>query len=135
MSHERLDGEIIAIDTRNGSYYSLCGPAADCWTLIAGEFSTEEWRRLLSQAFDTKELEGLNEFIQSCINFDLIEETTNQQIEAQANKPKSALLDDYLRTAWSRPEIIHFDDLQDLIKIDPIHDTSSFGWPVAESND
>jgi hypothetical protein len=41
------------------------------------------------------------------------------------------LLEDNPRGKWSCPELLIFDDLQDLLLVDPIHDTGEEGWPFA----
>ena len=33
---------------------------------------------------------------------------------------------------WRKPELAAFDDLQDLLTIDPIHDVDDSGWPNAK---
>jgi hypothetical protein len=40
---------------------------------------------------------------------------------------KSSLVDG----KWSAPELMIFEDLQDLLLVDPIHDTGEEGWPFA----
>jgi hypothetical protein len=44
------------------------------------------------------------------------------------------LLQDYPRGKWSCPELLIFEDLQDLLLVDPIHDTGEEGWPFASKD-
>jgi hypothetical protein len=40
---------------------------------------------------------------------------------------------DYVRKGWEPPSLLVFDDLADLLLIDPIHDTSTSGWPTQKN--
>jgi hypothetical protein len=78
---------------------------------------------------------GIDDFVQQCLDFELVESMDPEVIGLARDPSSSALPDDQVRMAWASPEIVRFDDLQDLIKIDPIHDTSTFGWPSVEFDD
>ena len=135
VSHERLDGEVIAIDTRIGSYFNLGGTAADCWTLLLDGWPRETWLTILEMKYGPGLFCGIDDFVQQCLDFELVESMDPEVIGLARDPSSSALPDDQVRTAWASPEIVRFDDLQDLIKIDPIHDTSTFGWPSVEFDD
>lgn len=34
VTHELIEGKVIAINLETGCYYSLAGVAADCWRLL-----------------------------------------------------------------------------------------------------
>jgi hypothetical protein len=134
VSHERLDGEVVVMDTRNGAYFNLGGTAADCWTLLAEGWPVEEWQTILESRYGEGVFDGLTDFVQLCVQYELAEKTSADPSPSERAPVLAVLPDDQERTSWSIPEIVRFDDLQDLIKIDPIHDTSAFGWPSVDGD-
>jgi hypothetical protein len=134
VSHERLDGEVIAIDTRSGAFFNFGQSAADCWTLLVNCYPIENWSAILNLKYGSGPFDGINEFVQNCLEYELVKIVNPQNCNVPINMSASALPDDHTRTIWETPEIMRFDDLQDLIKIDPIHDTSTFGWPSVASD-
>jgi len=45
------------------------------------------------------------------------------------------LPEDYDHASWSRPVLQAFTDLQDLLTVDPIHDSSLEGWPQLKDHE
>ncbi len=131
VSHERLDGEVIAIHQRTGRYYSMSGPAADCWTLMLPGVSVTTLVADLRAAFgsDAITLEAVRPFLESCLRAGMV------RIVESDGTEQAALPDDYPRAAWVDPFLEEFDDMQDLILVDPVHDTSELGWPHTEPAD
>jgi hypothetical protein len=124
VSHERLDGEVIAINLKSGHYFSMSGPAADVWFLIHHTIPQNCWPKILGNVFNASILENVfDQFVEDCKKFGLItyaEQVGPKVIELPA---------DYIRDKWTKPRLEEFDDMCDLILIDPIHDTSLLGWP------
>lgn len=135
VSFERLDGEVVVMDTRSGTYFNLGGVAADCWTLLANGCPIEAWPAILESSYGPSAFEGLSEFVQQLVDHELVESAPADGSAPEGASARDLLPDDQERTSWSRPEIVRFDDLQDLIKIDPIHDTSAFGWPSVDGDE
>ena len=50
--HETVDGEVIAIDLANGSYYSLAGSGPAIWELLGQTASEAEIEAALASRFD-----------------------------------------------------------------------------------
>jgi hypothetical protein len=130
VSHERLDGEVIAIHRRTGRYYSMSGAAADCWTLLVPGVSVEALVTGLRTAFgsDAVSVDAVRPFLDACLAAGLVE-------PVDTGGAVAALPDDYARETWVDPFLEEFDDMQDLILVDPVHDTSELGWPHAERAD
>jgi hypothetical protein len=128
VTHERLDGEVVAINMRTGRYYSLSGPAADVWSLIDQRLSQAEWLQTLEETYpSSKDWTGIQEFVNGCVEAGLI-----KQCES-ASATFIPLPRDFTRANWTPPILEEFEDLQDLILVDPIHDITALGWPhVAE---
>jgi hypothetical protein len=124
VTHERLDGEVVAINMRTGRYYSLSGPAADVWWLIDQRNPRGTWIQTLQEAYPTgHDWLGIEEFIDGCTRARLIRPCPDHLTRV------SALPRDFIREDWTMPRLEEFEDLQDLILVDPIHDTTALGWP------
>jgi hypothetical protein len=125
---ERLNGEVIIISNQNGKYYSLGYTASDIWYLIQTSVSSSLWLKNLADYYqeipDSAEDE-VKKFVDDLLSENLIKSSEAAFGELQL------LLEDNPRGKWSCPELLIFDDLQDLLLVDPIHDTGEEGWPFA----
>lgn len=126
VTHERLEGEVIAVNLVTGRYYSMSGPAADIWTVaVEGLPLTDIVDRVrASYADDTVPDSDIIEFLDACVNAGLL------RVVAAKLRPVGAIIpDDYSRASWTVPHLEEYEDLQDLILVDPVHDTAALGWP------
>ena len=55
--HETVDGEVIAIDLADGSYYSLAGSGPAIWELLGRGVSEAEIGTALAGQFEAEETE------------------------------------------------------------------------------
>ena len=116
--HERLDGEVVILDMATGRYFSLSGPAADLWYLISNAVPISRWEIHLAEVYpNTSRFTGLNYFVEEVAKHGLAEKTESQHSDANPVFPL-----DYKRGNWVPPEIFSYDDLTDLLLIDPVHD-------------
>ena len=130
VSAERLEGDVIAVNLHTGAYFSLSGPAADVWTVVATGADIENCCLALDAAFGTVvSREQVGAVVDSCIEHGLFEGIEPLDVEV------GDLPDDWQRGAWTEPRLEVFDDLKDLILVDPIHDASALGWPRTASVD
>jgi hypothetical protein len=125
---ERLNGEVIIISNQNGKYYSLGYTASDIWYLIQTSVSSSLWLKTLADNYqeipDSAEDE-VKKFLDDLLSENLVKSSEAAFGELQL------LPEDNPRGKWSCPELLIFDDLQDLLLVDPIHDTGEEGWPFA----
>ena len=125
---ERLNGEVIIISNQNGKYYSLGYTASDIWYLIQTSVSSSLWLKNLAdyyQEIPASAEDEVKKFVDDLLSENLIKSSEAAFGELQL------LLEDNPRGKWSCPELLIFDDLQDLLLVDPIHDTGEEGWPFA----
>jgi hypothetical protein len=125
ISLERLDGEVVIISFETGKYFNSNGSAADLLFLIEQGVSQASWEYILAKSFSNFRLNNLE-----------IEKFLDQLIEekivlsgAVLASSEVDLPSDYSRSEWISPHLSIFDDLADLLLVDPIHDTSTEGWP------
>jgi hypothetical protein len=120
-----FDGEIVAINMKSGIYYCVRELGAAIWRdLIAGHALTSivESAKNLDVALD----EPIRQLVIQLVREGLLRE------RAYAPAAIGALS---FPSAWQAGgrslEIENYDDMQDLVMADPIHDVDSEqGWPV-----
>jgi hypothetical protein len=129
ISQERLDGEVVVISFNTGKYFSAKGSAADLFWLIENGIDQSLWTEILSQHFEGFSVEnsGIAEFLTVGVSEELFIPLDAPALEA------ISLPVDYTRGTWEIPKLVVFEDLQDLLLLDPIHDTSLEGWPTAKN--
>lgn len=127
---ERLDGEVIAISNQSGKYFSLGNTSADIWFLLQNAIPRKTWLQILASNYENVP-ESAEQEIQSFLS-QILEEGLIKPQEL-SSKDEIALPKDSARGKWIKPTLIVFDDLQDLLLVDPIHDTSEAGWPFKEN--
>lgn len=130
VTYERLDGEVIAVNLLTGRYYSMTGTAADCWSAVSLTGSVDASMDVLTNTYGSAPgMKGdLEEFVSTCIAAGLIEQMTGEPKQEGA----VVLPSDFDRREWLPPRLDEYEDLQDLILVDPVHDTSALGWPHIE---
>ena len=134
VTHERLDGEVIAVNLLTGRYYSMSGTAADIWSSILMMQTPQGAHDLLASTYNlpASAPDEIQAFLDRCVEAELFE--VEKTVTAHTTK-QPQLPDDFQRTAWQTPALEEYEDLQDLILVDPIHDTSALGWPhIDEDN-
>ena len=127
---ERLDGEVVAIANQSGKYFSLGNTAADIWYLLQNPTSRKNWLEILSSNYESvpESAEGeIQSFLSQILEEGLI------RAEVISSSDVVVLPSDSVRGKWVKPTLIIFDDLQDLLLVDPIHDTTEAGWPFKEN--
>jgi len=130
ISCERLDGEMVIISFETGKYFNSNGAAADILYLIENSVDHSLWGQILSTQFSDFEesSSGIAEFLGLLLEEKIVLESPGVVVKT------IDLPTDYQRGAWQKPALLVFDDLADLLLIDPIHDTSLEGWPTVKND-
>ncbi|MEE9417760.1 MAG: PqqD family protein [Acidimicrobiales bacterium] len=128
---EELDGEVLAIDERTGTYYSMSGTAVAVWNrLITGADATELCEEIVAQfpAVQNEIREDFTAFESQLKEAGLIEVAvgdSNAMAPEQRLKPISWGTD-----GWSTPVIGVHAEMQDILLFDPVHQVDyDKGWP------
>lgn len=129
---ETLDGETIVINLETGNYYSMNETGTIVWNFlqtprspkqIAGYFIPE-----YGISADAAE-KAVSEFILSLMADGLVIETDtviSAPIEASGNPN--------LKKEYAVPAIQKYDDMQEMLLADPIHDVDAAGWPTLKKS-
>lgn len=129
--NDTIDGEVLAIRSDTGAYYSMQGASATAWcALISGgdadivarsvadhhTIDFEVARAALS-VFGA-ELDSESLLIEGPCEVDVIIELPRET----------------KGTHWETPRFEKYTDMQDLLLFDPIHEVDPSGWPKVDRN-
>jgi hypothetical protein len=128
--HEILDDELVIVNLKSGSYYSLDRVGAVIWHEIDAGATEGEVAAVLQGAFegDVGAMErAAAELIEELQREDLI-----QPGGANGTAPHREPADDpaSVRVAFVAPVLHKYTDMQDLLLLDPIHEVDEAGWPA-----
>ncbi len=124
--HETVDGEVIAIDLANGSYYSLAGSGLVVWELLALGASEAEIHTALAARFEAEDAE-----IRAAVSALLGQLQENGLIVSEAGTtpgtPPAA--SSGAKAPFEAPRLERYTDMKDYFLLDPIHEVDTAGWP------
>jgi hypothetical protein len=126
--HETIEGEVILIDLKTGTYYSLRDSGAAVWQAIeqgAGEDAIADELRSRYDASEGEIRDAVRRLLAELEHEGLIRADEG---EAAPVTP-SASDDRTARLPFSAPALEKHTDMQDLILLDPVHEVGAEGWP------
>ena len=127
---DTIDGEVLAIRSDNGAYYSMRGPAATAWTVLISGSDVDDAALAASQhhgADQSVVRADLATFTDLLLAERLIIDNAGISSEAQIpNESKGQ--------PWDTPRFEKYTDMQDLLLFDPIHEVQAAGWPAVATD-
>jgi hypothetical protein len=126
--HEPFEHEVIVVNLDTGRYYCLQRTGVDLWDgLIAGA-SVQELVDGLSALYG-EALSVVTPAVESAIDElareELIVDVPSLDAPDTPWQPRTGA-----RSAFERPALQTYTDMQDLLLLDPIHEVDDAGWPV-----
>lgn len=125
---EVIDGEAILLDVTTGSYFSADHVGAAVWSLVSTGVSVERIAQVVADRFEhdiSTVTADVQAFVGDLDRRGLIQPSTRPADEA------SAIVDlDSVARPYEAPRLAVYEDMQDLLFIDPIHDVGEAGWPL-----
>jgi hypothetical protein len=126
--HETVDGEVLVVQLATGAYYSGSGATEVLWNALARGEPTGAIATALAAAWqlpDEEAAEVVDTFAGELVGQGLVEPGSGDPPTGT-----SALDPGVLGAhAGTTPALVRFDDLADLIQLDPVHDVTDQGWP------
>jgi len=117
--HELLNDEVIIADLNDGIYYSIRGSGILIWQLLLAGHTLPSIESLFSEKYGT--IPTLAPFLHRLLEEKLL-------ISAENASPSLPSL------TWAKtffpPELERYDEMSDLLKLDPIHEVDELGWPA-----
>ena len=124
---DTIDGEVIMIDLQTGSYYSLNGTAAEIWELFEAPRSTSQIVDALVARYTGVDRaivrDAVQRFVETLSEAQLLVHSDTTPAELTAPSPHGSAPD------FRPPTLTGYDDMQDLLLLDPIHEVDEGGWP------
>jgi hypothetical protein len=121
----QFDDEVILASFETGLYFSLAGSAADIWLgLKAGATVDEIANAFAADAGPDGEIIRIEiaAFVEKLVGENIV--------ASHAGVPERQPWSLQFGVAFSPPVLGRFDDLRDLLFLDPVHDVSEAGWPM-----
>jgi coenzyme PQQ synthesis protein D (PqqD) len=126
VMHETIEGETIIIDLSTGTYFSLRGSGPAIWNALAGGADAEGLRQTVERAYEAApgEIDGAIEaFLVELEGEGLIAPGTATAAPGPTLEPVPS------RIPFEPPQLEKYEDLQDIILLDPVHMVDDAGWP------
>lgn len=126
---EDFGNEIVIINTNTGSYYTISGSSVTVLRWLFLPITIEKVKSLIEETFPN-EVSDASTFVEWLKLQELIQAVENSEVtedEQNITSESPIIFNDW---TYSR-----FDDMSDLIQLDPIHDVSDKGWPHRKSTD
>ncbi len=121
---DSVDGEAVVIDLVDGNYFALNPSASLIWSGIEKQYATADIIQLVQESFSLSQEEA-----KSAVEA-LLATLHTEKLITQTTEPRTSLAPIVQITeVFTLPEIKKFEDLQEMLQADPIHDVEIQGWP------
>ncbi|MDH2398845.1 PqqD family protein [Bradyrhizobium sp. SSUT18] len=127
---QQFDSEVVLANYQNGVYYNLDGSAAQVWLGLKANRTVEGIASALAAATggDAASITPqVQAFVDSMLAEGFIAEGA-ADADVETWTP-------VLSGAFAAPEFQRFDNLRELLLMDPVHDAGDEGWPLRESHE
>jgi hypothetical protein len=128
VSAEDFDGEVLAINLKNGHYHSLRGAGFQVWTLLIRGYSLDETIGIIARTYPNEAkvaAEDSRKFVMELVSAQLIVPMDGPIGSMRANVDLLNVVGPYMT-----PVLESYTDMQELLLIDPIHEVDVLtGWP------
>lgn len=120
----QFNDEIVLVNYENGLYYSLTGAGADIWLALKASWTAED----IIAAFSTRHPQFIGEIAAAVPAFidQLLAEGIVTRLDSSSERREWSPIE---AGTFSPPVCDRFDDLRDLLLLDPIHEVGEDGWP------
>lgn len=125
---EEIDNEMVVINLQTGCYYSLNRDAALAWRLVSNGFAISD---ILELGDGGQGEERLGATLQ-----DIVRDFEAEQLLHKASSAvdrNHAAIDGLDPAAILNPSMQKHEDIQEMLKLDPIHEVTDLGWPHKNS--
>jgi hypothetical protein len=126
--HEKFGDETVIVNLDTGCYFSIDGAADAIWALAIGGLSRTE---ILSRG-ETAFIDDHNrvrieteEFLTKLVEEELLEPTDDAPAGVQPPPDEGSKI-------WVSPTLQKYTDMEEMLRLDPIHEVDEMGWPQAK---
>lgn len=120
-----IDGEVVIVNLESGSYYSLRKVGASLWKLIEAGASIDEAASVLAAASGGSESDVVAAVAP------VVDDLLSEGLVVIATELDSvgALPSVEHTGGFEAPRLERYDEMQEMLLYDPIHDVDETGWP------
>ena len=132
--HEQMDIELTVINLEKGHYFIGKGPAIDIFLMLEDAITTDAIIDKTIAMYSVQKTVARDEIlslIELWLTNDLISEVDDC---SESSSRESEVMTE--SKPWIKPIFVVFDDMRDLLLLDPIHETEldQQGWPVSAND-
>jgi hypothetical protein len=127
---QQFDSEVVLANYQNGVYYNLDGSAAQVWLGLKANRTVEEIGSALAAA-TAGDVPSITQQVQTFVDSMLAEGL----IAEGAADARAETWAPVLSGIFVAPEFQRFDNLRELLLMDPVHDAGEEGWPLRETQE
>jgi hypothetical protein len=134
---QQFDSEVVLANYQNGVYYNLDGSAAQIWLGLKVNRTVEEIGSALAAATGG-DVTSITQQVQAFIDSMLAEGLIANDADARSETSIETSIETWapvLSGAFVAPEFQRFDNLRELLLMDPVHDAGEEGWPLRETQE
>lgn len=121
---ELFDGEVVIAHYGSGLYFSIAPSGALIWQGLGHGLSVAETATWLARQFPAQAA-AIPAQVEAFVA-DLVAKALLVEV---AERTKTGELPAIVLSTWHDPIVESFDDLQELLLLDPVHDVTEAGWP------
>ena len=128
VTHELVDGEVIVVHVNTGAYYSLNGSAATIWGWLDRGAGIDDMANRIAGVNDAEresilaDLRRFTEDLQAEGLISTVEPANSMGVALDADATDGVL-------PFSTPKFEKYNDMEELLLVDPIHEVTPHGWP------
>lgn len=133
VSHDRLDDEVMVINLKSGDYFAFQGAAADTWTLLVDGHQPSAVAEQIARRYAVEPATAaadIDGFVHALQDEELLQSGDPNGAVTLSELPVPAT-----PLPYETPAIEKYEDLQDLLLLDPIHEVDETGWPAGRAED
>lgn len=127
--YERFEDETILINLDAGHYYSIDPLGAAIWQLLNRPLPLDRVVEIVSARYASSGAsvgEAVRDFVARMRDEGLIRVRRQPPPESVSDVPSLEL-----GATFSPPVLAKYDDMQEMLLLDPVHDVAEAGWPAA----
>ncbi|WP_314961999.1 PqqD family protein [Bradyrhizobium cosmicum] len=131
---QQFDSEVVLANYQNGVYYNLDGSAAQVWLGLRANRTVEEIASALAAASGS-DAASITQQVQAFVDSMLAEGLIAEGAGDARVETSMETWAPVLSGAFAAPEFQRFDNLRELLLMDPVHDAGEEGWPLREPHE
>ena len=131
--HEILDDELVIVNLKTGSYFSLDRVGAVVWRAIDRHASHAEIVADVEARYQGASTDIAREVAR--LLAELEAQALIAPLDAAAEVPHRTAPAAGERLPFSPPQLQKYTDMQELLLLDPVHEVDEQGWPIKKDAD